>query len=169
LFQTRQCRFKETWFKLNDSDAFGCTRFWSTICRTVSMIFLSSRSLRQVHLISLAVARWLPPYKQQELVNSIIREFIKKQCHLCFEELKLYTILFRNQNTTRINDFEKADEIKSYMSIHYEIWHHILRRPIYSPIVPLPHDLDDGTDGLSLNVGNSLPIYATYGRRRTKV
>jgi len=57
----------------------------------------------------------------------------------------------------------------SYMSIHYQIWHHILRRSIYSPILRLPHDLDDGVDRMSLNVGNSLSMYAAYIRRRAKV
>ena len=93
----------------------------------------------------------------------------KKQCPLCFEELKVYTILFRNQNTMRINDFEKADEIISYKSIHYQIWHYMLGRAIHNPILLLPHDLDDGTDRLSQNVGNSLPICAAYCRRRAKV
>ena len=169
LFQRRQRGFKEIWFKLNDWVAFGCTRFWSPICRTVGRTFLSNDSLRQVHLISLAVGLWPPPDKQDALVNSIIRELIKKQCSLCFEESKVYTILFRKQNTRKINDFTKADEIKSYMSVHYQIWYHVLKRPIYSPILLLQHDLDDGTDRFSLNVDISLPIYAAYSRRREKV
>jgi hypothetical protein len=64
------------------------------------------KSMRQIHLISLAVALWPPPDKQDELVNSKVRELIKKPCRLCFEELTVYTILFRNQNTTTINDLE---------------------------------------------------------------
>ena len=133
------------------------------------MIFLSSDSLWQAHLIFLVVARWPPPDKQDELVNSIIEEIIKQQCPLCFEELKVYIILFRNQNTSRTKDLELADGIKSYVSVYYQLWHHILGSSINSAILLLLHGLDDGTVRLSLNVGTSLPIYAAYSRRRAKV